>query len=37
MYKEYEVKMKMAEKQWLQLKAKFLLGYNMKTFIKWGN
>ena len=37
MYKEYEVKMKMVEKQWLQLKAKFLLGYNMKTFIKWGN
>ena len=32
-YKEYEVKIKMLEEQWLQLKMKFLLGYNMKIVI----
>ena len=32
-YKEYEVKIKMVQEQWLQLKMKFLLGYNMKTVI----
>ena len=30
-YKEYEGKIKMMQKQWLQLKVKFLLGYN-----RWG-
>ena len=33
---EYEVKIKMVQEQWLQLKMKFLLVYNMKFFIKWG-
>ena len=32
-YKEYEGKIKMAQEQWLQLKLKFVLGYNMKTVI----
>ena len=32
-YKEYEVNIKMAQQQWLQLKTKFLLGYNMKSVI----
>ena len=31
MYKDYKVKIKMLQEQWLQLKMKFLLGYNMKT------
>ena len=35
-YKEYEGKTKMVEEQWLQLKMKFLLGYNMKIAIYWG-
>ena len=30
MYREYEVKMEMIQEQWLKLKLKFLLGYNMK-------
>ena len=30
-YKEYEIKIKMVQQQWLQLKMEFLLGYNMKT------
>ena len=30
MYKEYGGKIKMVQKQWLQLKMKILLGYNMK-------
>ena len=29
-YKEYEIKTKMMQKQWLQLKMEFLGGYNMK-------
>ena len=29
-YKKYEVKIKMLQEQWLQLKMKFLLRYNMK-------
>ena len=29
-YKEYEVKIKMVQEQWLQLKMKFLLVYYMK-------
>ena len=29
-YKGYEVIIKMVQEQWLQLKMKFLLGYNMK-------
>ena len=29
-HKEYEQKIKMVQEQWLQLKMKFLLGYNMK-------
>ena len=32
-YKEYEVKTKMAEEPGLQLKMKFLLGYNVKIAI----
>ena len=28
-YKEYEVKIKMVQEQWLQLKVKFLLDYNI--------
>ena len=32
-YKEYEVKVKMVQEQWLQLKMKFLLGYSMKIVI----
>ena len=32
-YKEYEVKIKMVQKQWLQLKMKFLLVYYIKVFI----
>ena len=28
--KEYEIKTKMEQKQWLQLKMLFLLGYNLK-------
>ena len=29
-HKEYKVKIKMAQEQWLQLKMKFSLGYYMK-------
>ena len=32
-YKEYEVKIKMVQEQWLQLEMKFLLGYSMKIII----
>ena len=32
-YKEYEVKIKMVQEQWLQLKMKFLLVYYIKIFI----
>ena len=32
---EYEVEIKMVHEQWLQLKMKFLLGYNMKIAIWW--
>ena len=28
--KEYEIKIKMEQKQWLQLQMLFLLGYNLK-------
>ena len=30
-YKEYEVKMKMVQEQWLQLKMTFFLGCNIKV------
>ena len=30
LYKKYEVKTKMVQEQWLQLKMNFLLDYNMK-------
>ena len=33
MYKEYEVKIKMVQLEWLQLKIDFLVGYNMKIVI----
>ena len=33
-YKEYEVKIKMIQEEWLQLKMKFLLGYNMEIVIE---
>ena len=36
MYKEYESKIKMIQEQEVQLKMKFLLGYNMKIVIQWG-
>ena len=32
-YKEYEVKIKMVQEQWLQLKLEFLLGYNVNIVI----
>ena len=32
-YEEYGVKTKMVEEQWLQLKMKLLLGYNIKIVI----
>ena len=32
-YKEYEVKIKMIQEQWLQLKITFLLDYSMKIVI----
>ena len=34
-YKVYEFKIKMAQEQWLKLKRKFLLGYNIKVAIQW--
>ena len=33
--KEYEIKTKMEQEQWLQLKMLFLLGYNMKIVAQW--
>ena len=33
MYKDYKFKIKMLQKQWLQLKMKFLWGSNMKIGI----
>ena len=35
-YNKYENKIKMVLEQWLQVKMKFLLGFNMKNIIKWG-
>ena len=35
-YREYEIKTKMVQEQWLHLWMKFLLVYNMKIVIKWG-
>ena len=32
-YKEYEIKTKIVQEHWLQLKIKFLLGYSMKIVI----
>ena len=32
---EYEVEIKIWQEQWLQLKMKFLLGYNLEIFVKW--
>ena len=32
-YREYEVKIKMVQEQWLQVKMKFLLGCKMKIMI----
>ena len=34
--KEYEIKTKMDQEQWLQLKMLFLLGYNLKIVVQWG-
>ena len=34
--KEYEIKTKMVQEQWLQLKVTFLLGYNLGNFSRWG-
>ena len=33
LYKEYEIKIKIIKERWLQLKIKFLMGYNMKVVI----
>ena len=33
MSKEYEIKTKMVQEQWLQIKMAFLLGYNLKIVI----
>ena len=33
MYKDYDVKIKMVQEQWLQLKMTFLLGYNLNIVI----
>ena len=35
-YKKYEVKIKMVQKQWLQLKINFLLCFNIKIVIYGG-
>ena len=32
-YEEYEIKTKIVQEQWLQLKIKFLFNYNMKIII----
>ena len=32
-YKEYEMKTNIVKEQWLQLKMKFLLGYNIEIVI----
>ena len=32
-FNEYEVKMKIAQEQWLELKMKLFLAYNMKMII----
>ena len=37
MSKEYKIKTKMEQEQWLQLKIMFLLGYNLKIVIWWGD
>ena len=34
-YKEYEVKIKMVQEQWLWLEIEFLLDYNMKIVTWW--
>ena len=34
--KEYEIKTKMVQEQWLQIGMTFLLGYNLIIVIKWG-
>ena len=34
--KEYERKMKIVQKQWMQLKMKLVLAYNIKMVIQWG-
>ena len=34
--KEYGMKTKMVHEQWLQLKMKFLVGYNLTIVTKWG-
>ena len=36
-YKEYEGKIKMVQEQWVQLKMKVLLRYNMKNVVSGGN
>ena len=35
--KEYEIKTKMEQEQWLLLKKLFLLGYNLKIYLMGGN
>ena len=36
-YKEYEIKIKIVQEQWLQLNMKFFLDYKMKIIIWWWN
>ena len=35
-YKDYELEIKVVQDQWLQLKMRFLLGYNMNIVILCG-
>ena len=35
-FKDYEFNIKIARVQWIQLKMKFIVGYNLKNFFFWG-
>ena len=35
-FKDYEFNIKIARVQWIQLKMKFIVGYNLKIFFFWG-
>ena len=36
MYKDYDFKIKMVQKQWIQLKMTFLLAYNLNVVVLLG-